>query len=337
MKKGFNFPIFIGINFWCGNLLAEQTPVEVQWQGDVSSSVQFLAHSRSNIGELGIGVQDAIMHAEIKNTKSSPLKATLGFGVLEYINYEGTLAPFSPIDIGLHYGWVEYQPSSRWQWQMGQLQNRAGLEKGVSTKNSHIQFGGINNSRSFYYPGLRSVYSTGPMQVYAEISGPETPNDTGATFGSQLDYGSGKMAFNLTHYLDEERTNYNLNWTQTIFGFNLGGVLDYIQLSDTPAWRNDEALAIAGYLKYQFQKQYIALRGEYFDAGNTGIYGYEKAGVITATYGFNITPQAFARFEGIYAKSSNNVFRDGNISVDDQYGVAIQIGMRLGKLLNTNK
>jgi len=332
-KKLFCFYIFTGVSFWCNSLIADQTPIEVQWQADVSSSFQFLAHSRTNIGNIGTGIQDAIMHAEIRNSTLSPLKATLGFGVLEYFNYEGTLAPFSPIDIGLHYGWIEYQSSSQWRWQMGQLQNQSGLENGVSTKNAHIQFGSINNSRSFYYPGLRSAFTTGSMQVYAEISAPEIPNEIAATLGTQYeyDYDNGKLALNLTHYPDEQSTYYNLSWVQNISMFSLGGVFDYIQLSDSPAWSDDEAFAIAGYLKLQLQQRYIALRGEYFDAGNTRIYGYERAGVITVTYGYNISPKAFMRFEGIYAKSSNNAFRDDKIFVDDQYGVAMQFGMRFGQ------
>ncbi|MDH5256982.1 MAG: porin [Gammaproteobacteria bacterium] len=330
MKKIIVYCISAGISLCCGNLIANES-VEVKWQADVSSSVQFLAHSRSNIGNLGIGVQDAIMRTEIKDSKSSPLKIMLGIGVLEYISYEGTIAPFSPIDIGLHYGWLEYQLSPRWQWQMGQLENQAGFENGVSTKNSHIQFGGINHSRSFYYPGTRALYSSGAVQFYAEISGPEIPNDTGTGLGVKYDYGSGMLAGNVTQYLDEESVYYNFNWEQRVSRLTLGGVLDYIQLNKAPAWRDDQALALAGYLKLQFRKRYLALRGEYFDAGNSGVYGYEEAGVITLTYGYDITPTAFMRFEGMYAKSSNNIFQDSKVPVNDQYGIAMQIGVRFGK------
>lgn len=313
------------------NVFAEQSTLDVQWRGDASSSLQFLVHSRSSNSNLGGGIEDAILHAEIKDTEVKPLKAVVGVGVLEHFNYEGALSPYSPIDVGLHYGWMEYQSPSGLLWQLGQIDNKAGLERGISTHNSQIQFGSINQSRSFYYPGLRAVYNAAPMQLYAELIGPETPDDTGLALGTQIDNGNSQLGVKFTRYVDSEDTHIDLSWSQDIAMLSLGGVLDYIQLSNTPVWQDDTALAIAGYLKWHLQKKYIALRGEYFDAGNTGIYSFEKAGVITATYGVELGKSAFIRFEGVYAKSNKKVFRDDRVPVKDQYGVAMQIGMRFKK------
>ena len=331
MKKTIHFLFLITMSSWCNHLFAEQAPLEIQWRGDLSSSLQYLVHSRSYAGEIGTGIQDAILHTELKSSTRGPLKATLGFGVLEQFNYESVLVPFSPIDAGVHYGWIEYQTSSNWLWQLGQLKGRAGLEQGVSTRNAHILFGAINHSRSFYYPAARVVFTKGSLQAYAELAGPEVPNAASNALGAQLDYGSGMLAFNLTNY-GEESIAYNANWSQEISMLSIGGVLDYTVLNDNPAWQDDEALAIAAYLGLQLEKRYLALRGEYFDAGNTGIYGYENAGVITLTVGHSFTSNSFVRVEGFYAKSSNNVFVDNRVPIDNQYGFAIQLGMRFGKI-----
>lgn len=315
------------INF---GLAEAATPIEVKWQAYFSPTLQFLAHSRTNNVNIGGGVQDALLHAELRHDAISPVQAVIGLGVLEKFQYEGALAPFSPVDIGLQYGWVNYQVTPQWHWELGQLINPAGIESAISAKNDYIQLGSINRSRAFYYPGLRTVYQDGGFKFFVELNGPDSPNNTGGTFSAQLDYGSGKVAANFTRYVESGDLYSDLSWKQKIANLQIGAVVDYFLLDETAFWQDDRALAFAGYLKLQLDRSYLALRGEYFDMGTSGILFYDKAGAITATYGVDITPWTYGRFEVVYVKSNRYVFRDDITPVDYQWGIATQIGMCFG-------
>ena len=305
--------------------MATPEQIDIQWQGDFSATAQFLGHARGYSGDMGVGIQEAIVHTKLVTENYKPLSASFGLGVLEKFNYETVLSPFAPIDVGLHYGWLELASSYGLRWQVGQLARITLFENAFSTRNAHIQHASINYSHSWFYPGIRAGITWGMFDSYIEMTGPDNPNASATVLGTRLNYGNGEMLFSAE--LSESRNAFHASWKQMIHFVKLGMIVEYSQLKDDLAWRDDNALAVAGLFEISLERNIFSFRGELFDAGNSGVYTFETAGVITATYTFKTSQQTYLRLEAVYAKSSNKIFREEGVWVADQYGTAFQMGL----------
>ena len=314
--------------FVSGVALAQNENIDLQWQGALAVAGQYLAHSSSYSGDLGLGIEEAMVHLQIDSKETPAMRARLGIGVRDEFNYTVALSPYSPVATGLQYGWIEYQRSDRRTWQMGLLKSHFGVESGFASDNPHILFGALNKTLSFFYPGLRLQLQAGDWQLYGEVSGPEVPNKSSGAGGILRHYGSNSyIKFNFLSAGDE-RSLAELAWLHAMSASSVGAVARFIRLYDDLDWRDDDAIAAAIYYQHRWSSVSLALRQEYFDDGNSGVYGYDQANVSTLTLTYAVSKNNSLRCEATYAESVNPVFKKDHQPEKVQYGLALQYLMR---------
>ncbi|MDH5230879.1 MAG: hypothetical protein OEY38_12505 [Gammaproteobacteria bacterium] len=306
---------------------AKLADVDTEWRVDLASTFQFLNHTRATGENLGAGIQTALLHTQFKPIDSNRVSAHLGLGVLERFGYNAAVSPYSPIDIGLQYAWISLHRTTNWQWQIGQLQSKLRLESALSNQNNHILHSALSQSHSFYYPGVRTLFQLGTLQFYMELNGIERPHGSSWASGMQWDYRSNSFIKLNAMLTDDEILLLDLSGYQQFSWIEIGGTANLFQIYDELAWRDDEAFALAGYLKLSINKHALSLRSEFISDGNTGIYGNIKAGFITLTHSYKLNRLSTLRHEFIYSKSQNPVYRDNGQVVQDQFSFAIQLAM----------
>ena len=245
----------------------------------------------------------------------------------EIIEDNRIYAPTPPVELKLHYGYLEIPTRGDNSIEIGQLYTLMGYESSVSYKNKHSLLGAVNSAQPDFYSGVRFKGSFGSVKRYIEVTSDPTIGDASWALGIYQDQGDSHYSASYYVAIDERSTidllyaskNDNVSWALN---------LDYHTLKDPPAWQDENATGIAVYLSMRQQQWDWPVRLEYLSDGNTGIYGYDRGYTFTFSPTYYFSDDQYLRADFIAASADGTPFKNDNGGLEqDQWIVAVQAGM----------
>ncbi|WP_455211595.1 outer membrane beta-barrel protein [Kaarinaea lacus] len=301
--------------------------VNIKLEGGVSASALYFQNPGFLKRHDSYILNDAIVEILPQETNNKQFNFYAGIGVLQKQSINRINAPIPPVDIELHYGWLEVPTYKGRYIEIGQLVTKLGYESSISYKNQHVLMGAIYSAQPDMYPGIRFNGPLGTLKYYIEVTNDPTIGDASVAFGLYQQTNNDK--FSISYYnAISERDMIDLVYATKLGSFDLGVNLDYHIVKDPAPNQDEKATGVAIYLNYITQKWHWPVRYEYISEGNAGIYDYENGYTLTfsPTYRFNNTQ--FIRVEFLTANADGKPFRNADGGFEDsQFIATLQAGL----------
>ena len=297
--------------------------------GGASGNFQYHSHSASNIGAMGIALNDVIVGLASQD-KQALLNIDAAFGNLEQQDFFYTTAPSPPMDIGLLYGWFNLRPNKTVHFELGLIETRSSYESTISFQNPHVTMGATRRIHANYYTGFRlnAELPELPVRVHAEFSAPDNVAVTQLSAGLDWRHGQHHISLNYSNVGEERRTINSHADVRLHSLLSIGYNVDYHTKPNFREDLNANAFGIAGYLALYMGTISIPVRAEVIDDGDTNIYGLGRTYSLTVSPTKQFSEHMIARLDGFYAQSSTQPFKDERGFVDSQIGATLQLVWR---------
>lgn len=302
--------------------------VNIKIKGGVSASALYFENPGFLKRHDSYILNDALLEIEPEEFSGRQFRFYGGFGILQKQGIGRIYAPLPPVDIELHYGWLEVPTYNDRHIEIGQLITRLGYESPVSYKNNHGLMGAVWSGQPNLYPGIRFNGPLASLKYYIEVTNDSTIGDASAAVGVFKEADNYRYSASYYEAIDERRM-IDLMYSKQLGNIALGINLDYHALLDPVAGQDENAVGMALYVNYVDKQWHWPVRLEYIDDGNTGIYEYGSGYTVTFSPTYHYSKSQFIRAELVAAKGDRKPFRnsDGGFE-ENQYIATLQAGMR---------
>ena len=317
--------LLVSANVFSANIQINDVNVKVE--GGFSASALYFDNPGFLKRHDSYLLNDALLELSPEKIEDGRFQFYAGVGVLQKQGINRIYAPLPPVDLKLHYGYLEIPTRSDNSIEIGQLFTLLGYESSVSYKNKHSLLGAVNSAQPDFYSGVRFKGSIGSVKRYIEVTSDPTIGDASWALGIYQDQGDTR--YSASYYVAfDERSTIDLLYASKTGDVSWAINLDYHTLEDPPAWQDENATGVAIYVSMRQQQWDWPVRLEYISDGNTGIYGYDSGYTFTFSPTFYFSDDQYLRADFITASADGTPFNNDNGGLEqDQWIVAMQAGI----------